>query len=225
MNLFHLTIYLIRLALFIVLSLLFRIYLSMIFLTKEAAPILIVTAISVSGYLTRTWSVPWLEALVAPTGAALHAEITKLPAGFPLRIAYELASPHLFLIAAAAGLFLLWCVLHWTRRILRFVMAAFPLPPRPLPPVRYWTPPVHRIKAVPCTIDVPALPLRYWDGSLAPLVARLSPDVRAIITQQDSHPAPIAEDVAEIDVAPPAAAPRATTRRKAPAKASITQAA
>ena len=64
---------------------------------------------------------------------------------------------------------------------LRFVLTALPFPPRPLPPLRRWQPPRHRIERVCCRLAVPSLSWRNWDGDWQPLYGQLTEPLQRLI--------------------------------------------
>lgn len=183
MNVLHLFIYTVRLVLFLLRSVLFRCYLLLIFFAKDAAPLLTMLVMAVGLWLSWSVSAPWLDGQYA------------------LWIAPERSTePWELFAAVGVGGFALYVLLGWIQRLLRFVLAAFPFPRRPLPPVLHWMPPKHHIRPVTCRIDVPRLPLRFWDGNLPSLTQRLRPELRAILE-------PPIEGVAGPPMLPKTAAP------------------
>tara|TARA_R110000737_G_scaffold333449_1_gene351123 strand:- start:2415 stop:2993 length:579 start_codon:yes stop_codon:yes gene_type:complete len=146
MNLIHWLIFLIRLALYLVLSQLFRLYLVAVFITKPATPLLLLLLIGGVGALTWEMIAPWLSWWLAPVAPWLGLSVTDA----------ELLLPLVGLLL----LFLCHIPLKWVSIILRFVLSAFPFPPRPLPPVRYRHVPKHRIRRVSCHLAVKGFPRR-----------------------------------------------------------------
>ncbi|GIT93307.1 hypothetical protein JANAI62_37420 [Jannaschia pagri] len=215
MNLFHWIIYLLRLPLYLVFSALFRVYLLLIFLTRSAAPFLVTVAFGAAAYFGRDWAEPYV--------LAWHADLTRSALGtwqgdfarFAGRAPYEIGA-----LAAGAGLFLgLW----WFQAPLKHVLLAFPMPQRPMPPIRHWVPPAHQLKAYSVYRAVPELPLRFVDGRIETFLARLDPKVQTALRQKRPQAplsvvqAPVAGQGAATASKPPQSPPRASQAPTTPA--------
>lgn len=175
MNALHWAVYLVRLAFYMALSLLFRLYLLAVFLAKQAAPVLIITMAAIALFLGQDTAAPVLRRAFQPLFQALEFNENDIYVTLPL-----------FTVAA---LLLAYIPLKILSGILRFLLSAFPFPQRPLPPLRRWDPPKHRIQRVACYLAVPRLPLRYWDGNTAKLSARLPERLQALLQQMERTPA------------------------------------
>lgn len=173
-NVFNWTIYLIRLALFLVLAVLFRIYLVGIFLTRAGAPIMAAGCFAAAAYFGRIYLEPHvLDMLAVWEQRPGPSDLLK---GF---VGFVEPQPYVA-VAVAAGVALL-VTLYWLRPLLRAVLLAFPMARRPLPPQRRWTPPKHIIRAARTTHETPELPVRYFDGRVETLAVRLKPELQELM--------------------------------------------
>jgi len=183
MNALHWIIYLLRLPLYLAALVLFRCYLVLIFLTRSAAPWIVTAVFAAVAY----WGRDWIE----PKVRAIHADWmwNHSISTWQYRVA-NVAEPNPYLFGAIIGGIALFLALWWLQAPLRYVLLAFPMPQRPMPPLRHWTPPVHRLKAYPVFHALPKLPLRFADGRMEAYIARLDPKLRAL-TQPKAPLAPV----------------------------------
>ncbi len=191
MNGFRLFVWLLLYALFLARVAFFHAYLFILFISKDGAAWLLF--LLSAGALLLSWPVtgPVLEAWFAPAQAEVdtYARALARETDFGAEL-MPFAAWALEAAILAAGLVAVWC-LRRIAGVLRILLAAFPMPARPLPPQRVWMPPAHRVRAVTCRLDVPRLPLRWWNGATADLTACLAPEVRRLIGQpEEAFPVP-----------------------------------
>lgn len=207
MNLLRLVIWLLLYALFLVRTVLFRTYLFVMFLSKDGAAwllfllsgTLVLLSWPLTGALLEEWFVP-IQAEIDGFARVLQRETgSEVLSGLLSQWALEIT-------LAISGLITVR-LLKAVSGVLRTILAAFPMPARPLPPQRVWLPPAHRIRAVACRLSVPRLPLRWWSGDQAELLDYLKPELRAMIGELPPSPDLSSRDSAPAPEQPPLRSP------------------
>ncbi len=205
MNIIRLCWYLVRLALFLVRIVVFRSYQLLFFLARPGGPFMALCLVCAGLYASWHWSGPALAAFLAPLWEPVLAWSAARPAGDGLRDLVELIAPVRIELSIGTGLVLLYWPLGWLQWMLWYVLPAFPVPRRPIRPMFLWLPGKHRIEQATCRIEVPKLPLRFWDGDQGRLERYLSPQVRILLDRPLDAllPAPaLPEDPVEAPQAP-----------------------
>lgn len=205
MNLLFWIIYLLRLPWYVMTLLLFRLYLLLIFLTRDAAPWLATTAYGLGAWWGRAWLAPLAESQHAAWRSGQGGELGR-------QLAQLIEADPYLAMTAASGLMLL-LTLRWLKSPLRHVLIALPIPERPLPPLRHWSPPRHRLNAYHVSYAMPPLPLRYFDGRIDTLARRLDPRVRDLIGKA-TPPDKVGTEVEDLQYEEETKTKTASTKRK-----------
>lgn len=207
MNLLRLVIWLLLYALFLVRTVLFRIYLFVMFLSKDGAAWLLFLLSGTVVLLSWPLTGALLEDWFAPMQREIDGFARSLRRETGSEVLSGLLSQWALEITLAISGLIIVRLLKAVSGVLRTILAAFPMPARPLPPQRVWLPPAHRIRAVACRLSVPRLPLRWWSGDQAELLDYLKPELRAMIGELPPSPDLSGRDSAPAPEQPPLRSP------------------
>lgn len=179
--------YLIQLVIYLCLLVFFRLYLFLIFLTKDGARWVFAIVAAGAGIGFQGFAAPYVDPVLAGWIDPLVGQLK--PEHMLVEIDAFLA-PWRYEIALGVVVIVGMIVISWSGWLLRPILAALPMPARPLPPILRRVTPRHVIRAVRCRIAVPRLPLRYYGGERPVLVRRLPSPLKALLASPLRLPAP-----------------------------------
>lgn len=214
MNSIRLGFFLLRYALFIIFSLLFRAYLLLFFIARPAGPFLLLAMTTMALLLSWPLMGPALAQLFDPFVVPWLQWAQRRPHNDGLRQFIELLAPIRTEGITILLLFGGYKLLTWLQWALLYILPAFPFPRRPMRPLLLWQPRPHRIERADCHLTVPRLPLRYWDGEMAALTSALKPELQALM--ESPAPADAPEPSERQPVKPVAKAKQPDTKPTAP---------
>ncbi|MEO1316745.1 MAG: hypothetical protein AAFW01_09180 [Pseudomonadota bacterium] len=192
--------YLIQLVGYGCLLVFFRLYLFLIFLTKDGARWVFAIVAAGAGIGFQGFAAPFVDPVLAgwidPLVAQLKPEHVLVEVDAAL-------TPRRYEIALGTIIFAGMVLITWSGWLLRPILAALPMPARPLPPILRRVTPRHVIRAVLCRSTVPRLPLRYYGGERPALVRRLPSPLTALLAAPPMLPAPEERSAVSLEASSP----------------------
>lgn len=179
--------YLIQLAIYLCLLVFFRLYLFLIFLTKDGARWVFAIIAASAGIGFQGFAAPFVDPVLA---GWIDPHVDQLKPKHVLVEINALLAPWRYEIALGIVIVVSMFLISWSGKLLRPLLSALPMPARPLPPILRRVTPRHVIRAVRCRIAVPRLPLRYYGGERPVLVRRLPAPLKTLLASPLRLPAP-----------------------------------